>query len=354
MTSLFMLMILRDSGSDAAFARYKTAMKAMPSYEVQVQATDKRRLNLTADLVIDGRKRMAFDARAPYRYVLTLTPSEFREIDWSSKTYDVFPYLGMVQPVASRVSDLPKAIPFWLEFPDLKMALPGGTSPQYAGKQMVGGETCDLVRVAFNNRIGKGTIELDFGSSGLLYRYYSVVQGMGGQKEFEWVLKNYRPLRTIAASRFDPQIPDGFMPYGLPDHHLPPEVGKKPYLKGWVDSRSGKPWSAPHGQPLLFVLTTKESTPNLNALSALKRWRSELAAKKIEVAVASDSESVAGSKGLLYDPGRQSLSALDAPSTPMFFLLDSGGVLRNMWMGFSPAESQKMHGDLLKAVSELK
>ena len=69
-----------------------------------------------------------------------------------------------------------------------------------------------------------------------------------GRKQFEWVLKNYRPLKSISASRFENRIPDGFMPFALPDHHLPVGVGKKPNLSGWVYSKAGTRWSAPKGQ----------------------------------------------------------------------------------------------------------
>jgi hypothetical protein len=79
-----------------------------------------------------------------------------------------------------------------------------------------------------------------------------------------------------------------------------------------------------------------------------------LASKDVAVAIATDASKAPTSGSFLFNPDRKSVNALDAPSTPMFFLVDSQGVLRNMWMGYSSEESGKMHSDLFNAIAGTK
>ena len=112
--------------------------------------------------IMDGRKRILFDSQsAEGRYILTITPSAFREVDWASKNYDIFAWEGPVTPVESRISDLPKAIPFWLRAGDLRNLLPKGASPKYVGKQTINGESCDFIRTTVSTPSGKGMVEFD-------------------------------------------------------------------------------------------------------------------------------------------------------------------------------------------------
>jgi hypothetical protein len=352
---MLLLMVMKDGAVDAAFARFKAAMSAMPSFEVQVDANDKRGFRITADLIMDGRKHLLYDAMTRAgRYVLTVTPTRFREVDWSTKSYEEFPNEGLVTQVESRQSTLPKTIPYWLKAGTLQSLVPKGGKTVYVGKQVVSGYDCDLIRTNFSNQFGKGMLEFCVANSGLLYRYDSMFEGMQGKQQFEWVLKDYRPLKKISESRFENRIPDGFMPYSLPDRDLPAEIGRKPRMNGWVDPKSGKPWVAPAGHPLLFVVIGRDSSPSQRAMKALAKWKTELQGKDVTVAVASDSVAAAGSMGMLYDPDQKSLKALGAPSTPMFYLLDSAGILRNLWMGLAPGGQAKLHDELVTAISAVK
>jgi hypothetical protein len=242
----------------------------------------------------------------------------------------------------------------WLRSGDLKAMLPPKTMPQYMGKQTINGEACDFLKAVIPGQYGESIVEFDVAPSGLLSRYYYLSRGPMGQKQYEWVFKSYKPLRTLSASRFENRIPDDFMPYGLPDRHLPTGVGKKANLSGWVYGDAGTKWTAPKGQPLLFVITSRNSTPSKGALAALGSWRAELNNKHVVVAEASDAASSGAAGGLLYNPGQHALQSMDLPATPMFYLLDSKGMVRNMWMGFSAGGSAKLHSQIVQAVAALK
>jgi hypothetical protein len=348
-------MMMKDDPAAAAMARFKTAMQALPFFEVQVDATDKRSLKLTADFIIDGRKRLLYDAMTPVgRYILTITPERYREVDYASKSYEEAVSPGPVWQVESRFSNIPKTIPFWLKAGDIQSLLPKGAKAVYVGKQTVSGIACDLIRTTYKNQFGSGTMEFCIADSGLAYRYFSEFNGIEGHKAFEWVLRAYKPLTTISAARFENRIPDGFMPYSLPDRDIPTEIGKKPNLRGWVNPLTGAAWSPPSGRALLFVFADRSSMPCRRALKALDGWRDELKAKNVDVAVASDAAAAADSGRMLFDPDGKSLSLLDPPAAPMIYLVDKGGTLRNLWMGFGPDRAKRLHDEIIKAIAALK
>jgi len=355
MTSIFLLLVMRDARGEAAFARFKTAMKAMPSYEVHFSGGQKGHHRVTADLIFDGTKRFYYDAEtARGHYRATICPTGFRELDFASRTYDEFQFPGHVTAYASRITSTPGTIPFWLLQGDLYRMLPPGTKPVYVGQESVNGISCDSLTASFENPQGRGKFEFCVARSGLVYRLYRSVDSAEGHSEFEWTFKDYKPFQTMSQSRFENQVPDAFSPFSLPDRDIPVPVGKKPDLRGWMDPNTGRAWTAPSGRPLLFVLSGRDSLPSAKAVKAIEQWRSALRTQGITVAVGIDSPSAAGSKGLLYDPDQRSLNDLEAPATPMFYLVDKHGVVQNLWMGFDAGKAEKFRSDLFKAAAALK
>jgi len=57
---------------------------------------------------------------------------------------------------------------------------------------------------------------------------------------------------------------------------------------------------------------------------------------------------------MIFDPTAKSIKALETPATPTFFLIDSTGTLRNLWMGFDIKSSGKLRDDVLAAIAALK
>ncbi len=356
MIPLILCTVLQTDPVEAALARFKSAMQRMPTYEAHLTVGSKKAKAFDADVVIDGVKRLRFEARpASGLYILSFSPSGGqREVDYRTKEYDEAPGRGNVFTIESRTSGLAKTIPLWLALSDLHRVIFRGTKMTYVGKENVGGHDCDLLRNSIKGPQGSALTEICIGQSGLVYRMYRESDGAGGHTEINWIIKDYHPLAVVSDSRFANAVPDGFMPYALPDQDLPPRIGSKPNLQGWLNPSSGKPWSRPSGKPVLFVLTTRGSTPCSKAVAAVRGWRSDLGATNTSVVVASDAASAAGASGLLWNPDRRSVQDLDAPATPMFFLLDGQGTLRNLWMGFDPENARTLHDDVVKAVAALK
>jgi len=355
MTSVILYLLLKDQAIDAVLARFAPAMKTMPSFEVQIVLHNKRG-NVKADLVLDGKKRLFYhaDAGSGYDYTLAISPAGYREVEGKGKSYDEYPYPGELHLYTSRISPLSATLPAWLGVGDLHRLIPANAKLASEGTEEVNGILCDKISAKFSDKMGKMSLEFSIAKSGLVYRYHSVMDSMQGHTDDTWTFSGYRPLSSISASRFETRIPDGYMPFSVPDRNIPVEIDKKPDLNGWVDSKSGKPWNPAAGKPVLFVLTGTDSLPSKRAIVALNSWRSALRAKGVEVAIASNEPTRAAANGLLYDPSQKSVHALDFPASPMFALVDSTGKLRNLWMGFVPSEAGKLKADLLNAVSALK
>ena len=354
MTSVILLLVFRDDKAEAALARYKRAMEAMPSFEVQVLAKNSKRPPITADMIVDGQNRFLYDATMPRgKFVLSITPSVYREVDYASKSYDETPPPGKLTLYSSRISKVPETIPFWLTLSDIHRLLQRGSQITYQGVQVVNGVSCDVVKSTFQTQMSKGYFDFDIAKSGLMIRQFRSIDTPEGHQELSWELKDYKPLKSISESRFENRIPDGFMPYALPDHDLPLEVGRKPNLSGWVDS-AGHKWSPPSGRPMFFVIVGEDSPASARSLDAVRRWRQALSAKGISLVLASDSVSNKRPSVLLVDPDRKSVNSLNPPAVPMFYLIDSKGTLRNLWMGFGPEQESKFHTELLSAIQGLK
>ena len=355
MTSVILYMLLKDDKSEAAFARFRAVMRSMPTYEVQVEGSDHKRTRLSADMVIEGRKRLLFDAKVPGGHVVfTIGDKGYREVNQPTKTYDELAFKGGVRPVASRISGVPRTIPFWMFGGDLRGTVPPNSKPVTLGKRTVNSYECDHIKVSFKTPIAEGLVEYDIAASGLIYRLFRLTDSPQGHEEFEWTFKDYKPLRAVAASRFENRIPDGFMPYSFTPHPYPPQIGKTLSLTGWIDAQSGKPWVPSSKSATLFVLVSPNSSPSQRAIVSAQKWRHELKSKGIEVVIAADSSDLARSRGLLYSNAPQSLEALGAPATPMFYLLSKSGAVKNLWLGFGLNRGPGLHSEILKAASGLK
>jgi len=356
MTSLILALVLRDDRADAAFGRFVKAMAAMPSFEVHLVSKFTGRKDLTADMVVDHRKSLLFDSITPVgKFVLTISPKGYREVDWYSKSYDEFPYPGLIHVFESRLlPKLPATIPTWVLSPDLRQNFPRDNKFVYVRSETVAGHACDVVETKVKTLEGTATVDFSIAANGLVYRNYRTLETATGHMEMSYLFGEYTPLKSVSPSRFENRIPDGFMPHSLPDRDYPPEVGKQVKLQGWVQSNTGKAWSPNPGKPVLFMIVNQGSLPSERAIDALKGWREDLIKRGVTVAVGSDATAVGKAGGLLWNPGNTNPLVAGVPATPLLYLIDASGVLRNIWMGFVPNEASKMRDDVLKAVSVLK
>jgi hypothetical protein len=355
MTSTILLLLARDGSLDSVLARYTAAMKAMPSFEVQ---SNFRSLHgtVSADFVLDGKKRLLYDAKSfdGEHYILSVAPPRYREVDLATRVYEEYPYPGGAYVFPSRISELPATIPSWLRSPTIRQMMQPKAKLTLQGSQVIGGVTYDDIHGVYKDAMGTATYDILVPPSGLIYSFHKVSQSVMGRSDETWLISGYKSAAHISSSRFDNRIPDGFMPYVLPDRYAVVPAGRKLNLQGWVDSSTGRAWSKQAGKPLLFIVAGADSLPCKRAIAEIGKWRPVLAKSGVQVAIASDEASRSEAKGLLYDPDQRSIRSMDIPSTPMFFLVDRGGTLRNLWLGFSPSSAGKLQSDVLNAVKALK
>ncbi len=200
---------------------------------------------------------------------------------------------------------------------DLRDTFPKDASKNRVGEEMVSGQSCDHVHVAFKTQMG-GNAAMDYwiAPSGLVYRLKSVMESRDGPLTFDWTFTRYQPLRSVAASKFVVRIPDGFMPRTLDEEDGPAAVGSKPNLSGWVEPASRRAWSKPEGRSVLFLLAGQDSLPSDRAVAAAKDWQAMLSEKGVTLVLGSDADSGSASKGLLYNPGGQSVKGSCRPRNP--------------------------------------
>ena len=355
MTCTILLLLARDRSLDAVMASYAAAAKAMPSFEVQSSFVTPRG-PVKATFVLDKNKRLIYDAVSynGEHYILTVSSSNYREVNRTTKVYEEYPYPGQAIIYSSRISELPGTAPIWLRASTIRQMMPSETVISLAGTKVVAGSVCDDVHGEFKDRMGTATFDILVAPAGHIVSFKKIAVSPVGRSQMSWELSGYKSAANISASRFENRIPDGYMPYVLPDHYKLVPIGTKLNLNGWIEASTGRSWSRQAGSPLLFVLAGMDSLPSKRALAEVAKWKPALSQAGVQVAFASDEPLKADAKGLLYDPTQTSVRALDVPATPIYFLVDRGGVLRNLWLGFSPASAGKLKSDVLSAVKALK
>jgi len=341
--------------ADNAVARYAKAMKAMPGYEVTFTYKAGGKPEIKGSLIVDHNKRLRYDALSgPTKYILSITPALYREVDFHMKEYEEFPYQGGFSVFPSDISPLQISLPMWLKVPTLNALIPRTAKFQFVNSRKVGNQTCDHLHTEFQTNEGSGTIDLDIANDGLIYRFNRVTVMRSIKNEETWSFDRYKPSSTFADSRFDNEVPQGFAPYALEYHDGPTEVGSKLNLLTFVDSRSLKPIAVPKGKPILLLVVGHDSLPGRNALSAARGWSAVLAQNGVSLLAVSAALRANQAEGLPFDPSQTTMRLLSPPATPLFYLLDKSGKLTNVWMGYHPTEAAKLKSDILKAISELR
>lgn len=350
------MFVLRADRVDDVLARFAKAMQGMPRFEVKTTFVSPGRPVVRANFVIDRRDRMFYHADGVgVDYTLSISPAGYREIDKKLHIYDDLPYQGPVHINASRISPWYKTLPSWITAPSLQALLPRGSKFSHTGSGTVGGHKCDHLHSSFSVMGMRGTLDVDVAESGLVYKYRSISDSSNeGHVDVAWTFSDYVKAASYPQSKFENRVPDGYVPFSLPEEAGPIVVGQKPRLGPWIDSSTGRSWRAPAGKPVLYLVAGHDSAPSERVVRVASKWRQSLSGQGVTLALVSDSGSSKGAGGLLYDPSLKNIDVLAAPATPLFVLLDSSGKVTNLWLGFEPANAQKLRSDISKAIADLK
>ena len=340
--------------ASSAVAKNAKAMKSHVAYEATFTYLHNKKGAIQGDLIMDHGKRLFYEGTAPrIRYVMSITPNLYREIDYFTKQYDEFPYQGGYTVYPTRISPVQSSIPLWLRLPNLVRLLPSGTSFKFVGSRMIGSRRCDHIHSDIKTQVGRGTVDIDIADDGLVYKFNRVTYAPTGADEETWDFIHYRSFTSFADSRFGTTVPDGFVPYALAYHDGPTEIGAHVSLAGFVDSRTGRPAVLPTAKPILLLVAGHDSLPGRNAVAAIRTWNGAITQAGAATVLVSDATSAAEADGLLYDPTQKTMQLLAPPATPLFYLFDRTGKLANVWLGYDASDAAKLKSDVLKALSAL-
>lgn len=355
MTPLLFCLIASAQTPESVLDRFPAAMKGLQNFEVSFEYKS-RRGAAEGDLLLETRRRELFRAFAASGedYVRSITPAGYIELERKQKVYEKFAYLGSLEPFPERISGLASTYPGFIRLNSIRAGLPKSAKLKLNSPQNISGHVCDVVEANYQGPLGQTTVQYALSSEGLVYAMHFKASSPQGVVEQNWVVHRYVKYAKLSQSQFSLTIPDGYMPFSLPDRDYPSEIDRPLNLKGWKSSVTGASWNPPSNRPVLFLLANPGNVPDDRAIKAVGAWKSSLTALGVDVEIGSTATLKSEAASLLWNPDGHSLTEMNAPFTPMIYLVNSKGVLLNLWMGLAPKSETATKTALLDAVAKLK
>lgn len=275
------------------------------------------------------------------QYVFWGTRRGGLEIEQNSRSYcEVPPGIGFFAPPC-RVSDIPEAcFPMFLLGTDVAKSFPKAAKFTVTRNAPFEHGTADHVHATIGGA-GSFSADLFVRKDGFPVGYKVDIDAPGISVHSSIVLSDVQANKALAASTFEAKIPRGFLPETFDAEPPPIQSGAPMPLTGWKDLRSGAPADLAKEPPAwrVFAVMAADCLPSREALQTLRRLSAST-----PVVILSTNPSPAQSwpstdLPIYYDAKGDSLAKLSAPGTPLFILVDGQGVVRRVWYGFDPAQS---------------
>jgi hypothetical protein len=277
-------------------------------------------------------------------YGSTTTPTGGWNADYQQHEYEDTVNKD-VQAVFSDISSAPYlAFPAYLT--DGNFHYGNYHSFVYKGQTDIDGEKTDQLEGKYNTK----TIDVYIAQDGSVPR--ARVTSLGNnwvQCDFSHYAVN-KPIPLTAFGSSSP--PSGFREYELPFVVRPVGIGEV--------FPTGHLISATHGsltgndlknRPALVEVTEADSFVSDRTASFLQHMK----ATGLNVAVVSLSKSGTVPDNLrsftrYYDPTGATIDLIDAPGTPLFYLLGKNGMIKKVWLGFDADEVAKLEQDVKQSL----
>ncbi len=352
MIPIFLILQSGSTTPEAVLARYAAFANAHPELEVRYSAT-RGKSRAEGFVRFHRNKRLLFECNYKGdKYVLSVTEAGAREYDVATKTYDEYPFPGVIEVSGSHISGLQGVIPSFMLSADLRRAVPSKAKFKLDPPPAGGG---DQISSDFQTMMGKGHVDIVVDPTGRIQKWHSVSEAQMGPKiESTWTFSGYKPSANLPLSAFVRDLPLGFTPYSIP-RLLPSVAVGQPAPNGkWID-HAGKSTNLSAeiaGRPKLLALLGSDCVPSSQALASLDALRAKVGVVRLTNATTRAEAAKLGSDAL-FDPNGRSFKQFATPATPMFFLVDRTGKVVNAWMGFDAADPKAFEDQVSTAVDKL-
>lgn len=265
----------------------------------------------------------------PYDFESTWSEDRTLELTRAGKTfYESGPYERLYQP-QSAFSTLPDvAFPLILLIGDPRQMLPEGKLT-YVASEKVGGAICDHVKASGYDAWVSSEGKL------LKFRYDAPIDG--GTVSVTYQFTNFKTIAPQSKSFYEPGVPAGFRPYGLPRDPYPLQPGY-PF--------PDRDWSASvfdGDKPLLAVVVSGDCEVSARAARALATLQ-----RDVPVKLFSDDGAPGALRAfpVIKDRSGRTLSRFFTPGTPLFVLVGKDRRIRHLWYGFESEREDEFIRDV--------
>lgn len=349
-------MLLVFAGSaDQAFARNAAFMSKVQSMSVQVEATSNERQGVgKAFLLIKKPNNIAFDLKWGDEDVsVRASAKTILEVERNSRLYSEHEPIGVLGlPPMNLSRGVRLSLPTALLRKDVKSMMPQGGTVKYLGSEKTGSVASDHIRAHSKLQMGEITVDVWIDGQGALRQYdIQVIQPMSRFVN-SIKLSNYKVNPTTNPGQFTMALPLGYVPFVFDTEPLVISQGQKLKISNLV-GLDGKPFDLVKwlvGKKTLMVVAGKECLPSQNLISNI----AEVSGGVRTVAILQTGGKKTGAALTLLDLKGDALKSTSTPSTPLVILLDSKGVVGQVWIGFDKANIQQLAYEIRTVSAQLK
>jgi outer membrane lipoprotein-sorting protein len=350
---MFFLSLAQDSPS-AVLDRYASYINSAKQLTVEVRAKSAGgAFEGNGTLHVKRPHHMLFVMSTPQsKYTYAVTPSGGIEMETGLKQYSeqmAYPRLQPPRSSLSRTSELsfPEAL-----LMDVREIYGSGMKFSSGGKGDVSGVETDVVMGALKSDMGNIDLKLYVAANGELRRVITESSSDAGTMNVDIELKGYRVNEPIPQEVFTPTIPTGFSANRLPIDPFPLQAGENfPDLS--LNGQRGTTTlnSVRAGQRLFVAMLKDDCEPSKRAADALGSLAKSSNVKVVTILNAASGPRPQGVDSFVSSD--QALTAVSAPGTPFFCLIDASGRISHAWFGFDEKRRKTFEAELRSAVQSL-
>lgn len=349
------MLIALAGSAEQAVARNTAYMAKVQSMSVQVEATSSDRPGVgKATLLFKKPDSIAFDLKwGDEDYSLRANGKKILEVERNSKMYAEHEPTGMLRlPPLDLSRGVGLAMPGMLLQKGITSAMPPGAQLKMIGSETISGLKSDHIRANFKTQVAEVTIDAWIDQKGALRRYD--IQVMQAMSRFVNSLKlsNYKVNPPTSPNQFTMGLPIGYVPFVFDTEPAVIGQGKKLKVEG-LTGVNGKPFDLQKwlsGKKTLLVVAGKDCQPSRTLLANLKSISNGVRT----VAIVPDRSLRPAASLVLIDAKGASLAATSTPSTPLIALLDSKGVVAQVWIGFNESSANQLASEIRTISAQVK